>query len=122
MPNSNFARTSFRATTSAELFNNFTATLSATYINSGGKRVQNGSNTSGVMLGLLRTSPTFDNSAGFIFEDDGTQRAYRGGSIYDNPYFTVFKNFSTDDVDRIIGYTQLAYDALPWLNITYQLL
>ncbi len=121
MPNSNFARTSFRATTSAELFNNFTATLSATYINSGGKRVQNGSNTSGVMLGLLRTSPTFDNSAGFIFEDDGTQRAYRGGSIYDNPYFTVFKNFSTDDVNRIIGYTQLAYDALPWLNITYRL-
>ncbi|MBL6449829.1 SusC/RagA family TonB-linked outer membrane protein [Fulvivirga sp. 29W222] len=120
MPNSDFARTSFRATTSAELFTNFTATLSANYIQSGGKRVQNGSNTSGVMLGLLRTSPSFDNSAGYIFED-GSQRAYRGGSIYDNPYFTVNKNFTTDEVNRIIGYTQLSYDAAPWLNVTYRL-
>jgi len=120
MPNSSYARTSFRATTSAEIFKNFTTTLSATYIRSGGKRVQNGSNTSGVMLGLFRTSPSFDNSAGFIFED-GSQRAYRGGSIYDNPYFTVNKNFTTDEVNRVIGYTQLSYDALPWLNITYRL-
>lgn len=120
MPNSFFDRTSFRATTSAEIFENFTATFSANYINSGGKRVQNGSNTSGVMLGLLRTAPSFDNSAGYLFED-GTQRAYRGGSIYDNPFFTVNKNYSTDEVNRIIGYTQLAYDVLPWLNITYRL-
>ncbi len=120
MPNSSYGRTSFRATTSAELFKNFTATLSANYINSGGKRLQNGSNTSGVMLGLLRTTPSFDNSAGFLF-DDGSQRAYRGGSIYDNPYFTVNKNFTTDDVNRVIGYTQLSYDALPWLNFTYRI-
>lgn len=120
MPNSEFARTSFRATTSAELFKNFTATLSANYIQSGGQRVQNGSNTSGVMLGLLRTSPSFDNSAGYVFED-GSQRAYRGGSIYDNPYFTVNRNFTTDEVDRVIGYTQLSYNAAPWLNITYRL-
>ncbi|MGB3589037.1 MAG: SusC/RagA family TonB-linked outer membrane protein, partial [Tunicatimonas sp.] len=120
MPNSSFARTSFRATTSTEVFKNFDVTFSANYINSGGKRVQNGSNTSGVMLGLLRTAPTFDNSAGFLFED-GTQRDYRGGSVYDNPYFTVNKNFATDDVNRIIGYSQLSYDPLPWLNFTYRL-
>ena len=64
--------------------------------------MQNGSNTSGVMLGLLRTSPNFDNSAGFEFPD-GKQRAYRGGSIYDNPFFTVNKNFATDEVNRVIG-------------------
>ncbi|MEM6845788.1 MAG: SusC/RagA family TonB-linked outer membrane protein [Bacteroidota bacterium] len=120
LPNSSFDRTSFRATTSTEVFKNFNVTFSANYVNSGGKRVQNGSNTSGVMLGLLRTSPSFDNGAGFLLED-GTQRAYRGGSIYDNPYFTVNKNFTTDDVNRIIGYSQLSYDALPWLNFTYRL-
>ncbi|MEO0334217.1 MAG: TonB-dependent receptor, partial [Bacteroidota bacterium] len=68
---------------------------------------------------LIRTSPSFDNSAGYEFED-GTQRDYRGGSVYDNPYFTVNKNFTTDDVNRIIGYSQLSYDALPWLNFTYR--
>jgi len=30
------------------------------------------------MLGLLRTPPTFDNSAGYEFSD-GTQRNYRNG-------------------------------------------
>jgi TonB-linked SusC/RagA family outer membrane protein len=120
MPNSEFERTSLRATMSSELFKNFTATFSANYINSGGQRVQNGSNTSGIMLGLLRTSPIFDNSAGFLFED-GSQRAYRGASIYDNPYFTINKNFSTDEVNRLIAYTQFSYDAAPWLNFTYRL-
>ncbi|MEQ9439413.1 MAG: SusC/RagA family TonB-linked outer membrane protein [Cyclobacteriaceae bacterium] len=120
MPNSFFDRTSFRATTSTEVFKNFNVSFSANYINSGGKRLQNGSNTSGVMLGLLRTAPSFDNSAGYLFED-GTQRAYRGGSVYDNPYFTVNKNYTTDDVNRIIGYSQLSYEALPWLNFTYRL-
>ena len=72
------------------------------------------------MLGLLRTSPNFDNGAGYLFED-GSQRSYRGGSIYDNPYFTVNKNFTTDDVNRIIGYSQLSYDAFPWLNFTYRI-
>lgn len=119
MPNSDFGRTSLKLTTSTEIAKNLSATVSATYIKSGGKKVQNGSNTSGVMLGLLRTSPNFDNSAGYEFPD-GTQRAYRGGSIYDNPFFTVNKNFATDEVNRVIGYTQLTYDPLPWLNITYR--
>jgi hypothetical protein len=34
------------------------------YLNSGGYRVQQGSNILGLMLGLLRTPPTFDNSNG----------------------------------------------------------
>ncbi len=120
MPNSDFGRTSLKFTSSTEVAKNLNATLSATYIKSGGRKVQNGSNTSGVMLGLLRTSPNFDNSAGYEFPD-GSQRAYRGGSIYDNPFFTVNKNFATDEVNRFIGYTQLSYDPLPWLNMTYRI-
>ncbi len=119
MPNSNFERTSIKLTTSYDIIENLTATVSSTYIKSGGKKVQNGSNTSGVMLGLLRTAPNFDNSAGYQFPD-GTQRAYRGGSIYDNPFFTVNKNFATDEVNRLIGYAQLTYDPAPWLNFTYR--
>lgn len=119
MPNSDFERTSIKLTTSYEIVKNLNATISSTYIKSGGKKVQNGSNTSGVMLGLLRTSPNFDNSAGYQFPD-GTQRAYRGGSIYDNPFFTVNKNFATDEVNRFIGYAQFTYDPTPWLNFTYR--
>ncbi len=31
-------------------------------------------------------------------------------AIYDNPYWTVYKNFLTDDVNRFIGFAKLEYD------------
>ncbi|MGI9542719.1 MAG: SusC/RagA family TonB-linked outer membrane protein, partial [Cyclobacteriaceae bacterium] len=133
IPNSDFTRTSVKATIGAKLTDRLKTTFSANYINSSGKRVQNGSNTSGVMLGLMRTTPTFDNSNGFDPDnnplayqfEDGRPRAYRGllgdRAIYDNPYWTVFKNFLTDDVDRLIGYTQASYEVLPWFTTTARL-
>ncbi|MEM6830457.1 MAG: SusC/RagA family TonB-linked outer membrane protein, partial [Bacteroidota bacterium] len=129
IPNNTFERTSVKATISSDLTDKLKATFSANFIRSGGERVQNGSNTSGVMLGLLRTSPTFDNRGGVNPEndvsayqfEDGTPRSYRGliggGAIYDNPYWTVFKNFMTDEVNRIIGYSQLSYEFLDWFSL-----
>ncbi len=133
IPNSDFTRTSFKATISAKLTDKLRTSFSANYINSGGKRAQNGSNTSGVMLGLLRTSPTFDNRNGvdpdndvsaYQFED-GRPRSYRGllgdRAIYDNPYWTIYKNFTTDDVNRLIGFAQASYDWAPWFTTTARL-
>ena len=130
IPNTDFNRTTFKATIGANLTDKLKTSFSATYINSGGRRSQNGSNTSGVMLGLLRTTPTFDNRNGvdpdsdpsaYQFED-GRPRAYRGllgdRAIYDNPYWTVYKNFLTDDVNRLIGFAQASYDWLPWFSTT----
>ena len=131
IPNTDFTRTSFKATIGANLTDRLKTSFSANYIKSGGKRSQNGSNTSGVMLGLLRTTPTFDNSNGvdpdkdpsaYEFED-GAPRSYRGltssrGARYDNPYWTVYKNFLTDDVNRLIGFAQFSYDVIPGFTVT----
>ncbi|WP_370089674.1 SusC/RagA family TonB-linked outer membrane protein [Ekhidna sp.] len=129
IPNNRFNRTSVKTTISSNLTDKLKATFSANFINSGGQRVQNGSNTSGVMLGLLRTTPSFDNRggvnpdndpSGYQFED-GTPRAYRGQdegvAIYDNPYWTIYKNFMTDNVNRIIGYGQLSYEFTDWFTL-----
>ncbi len=125
LPNSDFLRTSFKATINADITDRLKTSFSANYVKSGGKRSQNGSNTSGVMLGLLRTTPTFDNRNGFDPDsnplayqfEDGRPRAYRGllgdRAIYDNPYWTVYKNFLTDEVNRLIGYASLSYEILP---------
>lgn len=133
IPNTDFSRTSFKATVGAQLTDRLKATMSANYIRSGGKRAQNGSNTSGVMLGLMRTTPTFDNRNGvdpdedasaYQFED-GRPRSYRGllgdRAIYDNPYWTVYKNFLTDNVNRVIGFTQLDYDLFQGFTATARL-
>ncbi|MEM9685527.1 MAG: SusC/RagA family TonB-linked outer membrane protein, partial [Bacteroidota bacterium] len=126
-PTEKFGRTSFRANISADLTDRITLSASGTYANSGGRRVQRGSNISGIMLGLLRTTPTFDNGNGLTggeaaanpiayVNPDGSQRSYRGG-IYDNPYWTVARNPSFDDVNRFIGNLQLDYQLTDWLAI-----
>lgn len=128
VPNATFKRTSFRVKADASLTEKLTASMSANYVNSGGFRVQRGSNIQGVMLGLLRNTPTFDIGNGKIGQEaaddpssyvlaDGRQRSYRAG-IYDNPYWVVNKNPSVDDVNRIIGYVSLGYEFTDWLNLT----
>lgn len=119
VPNSEFGRTSFRVNLDTDITEKLKAGMSANYVTSGGDRIQRGSNLNGVMLGLLRTTPTFDNGNGKTGKDaandestyvqeNGDQRSYRNG-IYDNPYWTSNRNPYTDDVNRIIGNTYLNY-------------
>ncbi len=98
----------------------------ANYINSGGQRIQQGSNLSGIMLGLLRTPASFDNSNGIknAWNDptayqltDGSQRNYRGGGGYDNPFWSVNKNPFTDNVNRFMGNFQFSYKFSKWATL-----
>ncbi len=128
VPNSEFARNSFRVNVSAGITDKLKGGMSANYVTSGGDRIQRGSNLNGVMLGLLRTSPTFDNGNGkegkeaaddesTYVQENGDQRSYRNG-IYDNPYWTANRNPYTDAVNRIIGNTYLTYNLNQDINIT----
>ncbi|MEO8087548.1 MAG: SusC/RagA family TonB-linked outer membrane protein [Bacteroidota bacterium] len=128
VPNSTFKRTSVRVGGGTEISKKIHVNGTITYSKSGGSRIQQGSNVSGVMLGLTRTAPTFDNTNGSndpvndesAYElPDGTPRSYRPG-IYDNPYWTVNKNPFNDDVNRMIGNTAIVYDPASWANITYR--
>jgi len=132
-PNGEWARNSLRLTTDAQLTDKLNVGLSANYVNSGGFRVQRGSNIQGIMLGLLRTTPTFDNGngkSGQAAADDpgsyilpspaGAQRSYRAG-VYDNPYWVVNKNPFEDNVSRLIGYVTAGYEFLPSLKLNYKL-
>lgn len=130
-PNEKFERKTFRIDLSSKLYENLTFDASAQYTNSGGNRVQRGSNISGVMLGLLRNTPTFDmgnglkgqaaadNPASYFYDIPGSelpgQRSYRDG-IYNSPYFAVARNKNGDDVNRTIGKMGLTYDFNEWLT------
>jgi TonB-linked SusC/RagA family outer membrane protein len=130
IPRNDFAKTSFKVVGESKIGNKVKVTGSANYIRSGGHRMQQGSNTSGVMLGLLRGTPTFDISNGhgkdgYKFEDsyiiqDGTGNPRRYAS-YDNPYWTVNKNVLQDKVDRLIGYVMVVYNPITNLTVTYRL-
>lgn len=128
IPKNTFGKTSFKLAGETKLGSKLKVSGSANYVRSGGDRMQQGSNTSGVMLGLLRCTPTFDNSNGhgrdaYKFQDaymyeDGSPRSY---ASYDNPYWTVNKNVLTDQVDRIIGNFALVYKPIDPITVTYRL-
>ncbi|MFN0275496.1 MAG: SusC/RagA family TonB-linked outer membrane protein [Chitinophagales bacterium] len=128
VPLSDFKRTSVRISGATSLGNKWKTSGGINYIRSGGTRTQQGSNLSGLMLGLLRTPITFDNSNGSDDPEDesaykypdGTQRNYRGGGGYDNPYWTINENPFTDDVNRMFGNAEVQYDPASWVNITYR--
>ncbi|HET7819564.1 MAG TPA: TonB-dependent receptor, partial [Bacteroidia bacterium] len=128
VPLSNFKRTTVKLSGDHKLSNKLRGSASISYTNSGGRRVQQGSNTSGLMLGLARTPNSFDNSFGksdpedvsaYMFPD-GKQRTYRGTGGYDNPYFTINRNIFRDRVNRMFGFAQLDYTVTNWLNVTYR--
>lgn len=130
-PKSKYNKNSFGISGQARLTDKFTVTGSLNYIVSNNNKVQQGSNTSGIMLGLLRTPPTFDNSNGLSNAKDneaayeiaatGGQRNYRGGAGYDNPYWTVNRNPFTENVNRAFGNVQASYQLFSWMNIVYRL-
>ena len=128
IPKNTFGKTTIRLSGESCLGKKVTVSASANYIRSGGNRMQQGSNVSGVMVGLLRCTPTFDNANGhgkdgYKFADsymyaDGTPRRY---ATYDNPYWTVNKNILTDQVDRVISYMLVKYNPVKDLTVTYRL-
>lgn len=128
IPLNSFNRTTIRLTGTGIISKQLSVTGSLVYTNSNGRRIQQGSNVSGLMLGLLRTPPSFDNSNGVTdpsdeasyLNPDGTQRNYRAGGGYDNPYWTINQNPFRDKVNRIFGYVEANYAPTEWLSFKYR--
>jgi TonB-linked SusC/RagA family outer membrane protein len=110
----------------------FTIGASANYANFVNRRAQMGSNLSGLMLGLLRTPISFDNSGGYddpvntpeaYMFDDGTQRTYRGIGVngrgyYDNPFWTINKNKYLSNTNHVIGNMHSTYKINSWITVS----
>lgn len=102
VPNNHFGRTTLRLNATSKLSDKVTMGTDFAYTNSVADQIQKGSNVSGIMLGLLRTAATFDNSAGYQFAD-GTQRNYRNGGGYDNPYWVSNNITYREHINRFTG-------------------
>ena len=103
---------SIRVNTDNKLHDKVSISTSLNYIKSGGTKAQNGSNLSGVMLGLTRAPASYDLAGegenGYML-DNGQQRQYF--TFYDNPYWTVYQNPFTDNINRFLGNVNLRYMA-----------
>ncbi len=124
IPKNTFNKLNLKFSVDTKLGKKVTTGASFTYINSGGNRVQQGSNTSGVMLGLIRTAPTFNDGAGYKFPD-GKQRNYRASGTsqgaYDNPYWVANEISYKDKINRGMADWHFGYAIANGINLTYRL-
>lgn len=120
VPENTFNKINLRVNASTKLTRNLEVGGNTSYIHSNGNFIQQGSNVSGVMLGLLRTPPSFDNSAGWKLPD-GSQRTYRNGGGYDNPYWVSNEIFWDESVDRFMGNFVATWFATEWFNVSYNI-
>ncbi len=121
VPNTEFKRTSIRMNTDSKLAEKLMLSTSMSYMKSGGTKAQNGSNLSGVMLGLTRTPASFDltggSEDGWLLES-GNQHQYF--ILYDNPYWTINKNPFNDEINRFLGNALLKYDITDRISASYR--
>lgn len=128
VPKNTYERTNIGIAAGAKLLDNrLDISGTVNYVKTAGRRIQQGSNTSGLNLGLFRTPISFDNSNGlsnpadnpeaYVFPDN-TQRNYRGGGGYDNPYWLINLNPFFDNVNRMYGSVRAAYTVHPWLTFS----
>ena len=113
--NSLYDRDNYRLNTKFRLSDMISMKSKASYTFTNSNRIQQSSNVTGVMLGLLRNAPDFDithykgtyvSSSGV--ENDGRQRAYRKymaqstHPTYNNPLWTIYDQQANSKVDRFI--------------------
>ncbi len=138
IPNEKYDRKTVKLASTLTPVKNLTLSGSVNYTKSDYVRVQQGSNTSGLLLGMLRTPGSFDNTGGLgpdaanSLEDrsayqfpDFRQRNYSGGGGYDNPYWVINNALGFETVDRTFGNVKADYKVNNWLgfglNIGYDL-
>jgi TonB-linked SusC/RagA family outer membrane protein len=124
VPLTSFRRTNVRLTGRTSWKDRLHVQSNINFINSGADRGQRGSNLSGVMLGLMRAPSDYDLANGFddpvdeplaYSNPDGSQRTYH--AVYDNPYWSVNKNRSREDVNRVIASFEARLELTEYLSV-----
>ena len=126
---SDYSRKSARFNAEKRFGDKVSISTGLTYSNVFSNRVQQGSNTSGIFLGGLRSAADFDNTiyegtyvdaTGALFPN--RQVSYRNpiggstGSGYDNPFWILNRVTSNSRVNRFIGNVEAKVQAAKWLQ------
>jgi TonB-linked SusC/RagA family outer membrane protein len=128
VPNEKYDRRTFYLGATLKASEKLSFETSMNYTRSDFNRIQQGSNTSGLLLGLYRTPASFDNTNGLgaraavdnaaAYEfADRSQRNYRGGGGYDNPYWVINNAPGDEEVHRFFGNFKTNYTINNWINL-----
>lgn len=125
-PNNKYNRASVRIKGTQQVGQKLNIGLNVNYIDDRGFYVQKGSNTSGLMLGALRTPPEFNNENTYTpggvqrtyrFPNPGSEAALAGASHYDNPFFVLNNPANRNELGRSISNVNVDWNPLGWLAV-----
>ncbi|MCB0472288.1 MAG: TonB-dependent receptor, partial [Flavobacteriaceae bacterium] len=129
MVNSNYVKNTFTFGNTYKYNDWLSSSAKVSYTNSRSNRIQQGSNTAGIYLGLLRNPPDFDISdyIGTYYDSSGNptplrHRSYRRylgqteNPTYNNPLWTIYEQTSDTKVNRVFGSMEFNITATSWLK------
>jgi TonB-linked SusC/RagA family outer membrane protein len=129
-PFNKYDRASLRLKATHQLIDALTIGGNLSYVDARGQYVQKGSNTSGLLLGALRTPPEFNNQQ-YLDPVSGLHRSYRfprpdattlrTGRGYDNPFFVLNNPGNRSELGRFIGNVSFDYVPTSWVSVRYTL-
>ena len=124
--NNKYNRASLRLKATQQVTSKLRVTGNLSYQDARGHYVQKGSNLSGLMLGALRTPPSFNNldtytAAGlqktFRFPNPSSVEAMQNAVYYDNPFFVLSNPANKNELARTISNVNAVWTPLSWLEV-----
>ncbi|QJW92292.1 SusC/RagA family TonB-linked outer membrane protein [Spirosoma taeanense] len=129
---SDYKRNSVRFNSTRQFNEIVRASANANYIQTTSNRIQKGDNTSGLYIGMLRSSPDFDSrywkgsyyaspTAAAIRNRQRSYRNYLGASAnpsYNDPLWTINELTNLSEVSRLIMNSELVVTPKDWFSIT----
>ncbi len=125
-PNNYYNRSTVRLTASHRLIDQVNIGGSFAYADARGRLTQRGNNTNGLLLGLLRTPPNFNNKPYLV---DGSHRSYilqnptpanfGEDRFFNNPFYTLNEELNETQVGRTFGNITAEYTPNDWLRFNY---
>jgi len=129
-PNNFFNRATFRLNASHRLTDGLTVGGNFSYADTRGNFTQRGNNTNGLLLGLFRTPPEFNNKP-WLDPVTGLHRSYMvpvadlstvgEDRVFANPFFTLYQTLNNEQANRSLGDVSASYVANSWLKFDYTL-
>lgn len=109
---SDYTKSNVRVNLGAMVLPDLTIQSNSNFIKINNDLPQDGSNTSGILLGALRTTPSFDNS--IYLEPDGSQRRF---ASYDNPLWSQHNNTFNSKINRFVHSTEAKWKPTDWITV-----
>jgi TonB-linked SusC/RagA family outer membrane protein len=125
-PHNWYNRTTVRLSATHRLVDALNIGGNFSYADARGHLTQRGNNTNGLLLGLFRTPPDFNNQPYLV---DGSHRSYNlqtptpddyfEDRVFANPFYTLNEELNQTQVGRVFGNVTAEYLANSWLRFNY---